>query len=75
VGLEDNLFMGVKEHPATNLSLVERIVALGRAFEREPATAVEARATIGLGAAPLSPVPRQESRPAEERTAPGMRAR
>ena len=57
VGLEDNLFMGTKERPATNLALVERIVALGRAFEREPATPSEARTEIGLaaGAAALRP--------------------
>jgi 3-keto-5-aminohexanoate cleavage enzyme len=50
VGLEDNLFMGTKERPATNLALVERIVTLGRAFEREPATPGEARTQNGLAA-------------------------
>ncbi|HLX32386.1 MAG TPA: 3-keto-5-aminohexanoate cleavage protein [Gaiellaceae bacterium] len=49
VGLEDNLFLGVKERPATNVALVERIVALGRAFEREPAQPAEARAALLSG--------------------------
>ncbi len=48
VGLEDNLFLGVQERPATNTALVERIVALGRAFEREPATPAETRAAFGI---------------------------
>ncbi len=49
VGLEDNLFMDVaKTAPATNLALVERIVALARAAGRRIATPAEARLAIGL---------------------------
>jgi uncharacterized protein (DUF849 family) len=49
VGLEDNLYMDVgKTQPATNATLVERIVALGRAAGREPASPDDARAAIGL---------------------------
>jgi uncharacterized protein (DUF849 family) len=49
VGLEDNLYMDAgKTQPATNAALVERIVALGRAAGREPASPDEARAAIGL---------------------------
>jgi 3-keto-5-aminohexanoate cleavage enzyme len=49
VGLEDNLWMDdTKERPASNLELVERIVALAGAAEREIATPAEARAIIGL---------------------------
>lgn len=49
VGLEDNLYMDAgKTQPATNAALVERIVALGRAAGREPASPDEARVAIGL---------------------------
>jgi 3-keto-5-aminohexanoate cleavage enzyme len=49
VGLEDNLYLDVrKTRPATNPGLVERIVALAGAAEREVATPAEARAIIGL---------------------------
>ena len=49
VGLEDNLWLDAeKRRPATNLALVERIVALARAAGREPATPAEARALVGL---------------------------
>lgn len=49
VGLEDNLWMDVgKERPATNLALVERLVAVARASEREIATPAQARELIGL---------------------------
>jgi len=48
IGLEDNLFLGVKERPATNAALVERIAALSRAFERPISTPAQTRATIGL---------------------------
>jgi 3-keto-5-aminohexanoate cleavage enzyme len=49
VGLEDNLYMDVaKSRPATNVTLVERIVALARAVGREPAAPDEARTMIGL---------------------------
>jgi uncharacterized protein (DUF849 family) len=49
VGLEDNLWMDVgKERPASNLALVERLVALAHANEREVATPDQARAIIGL---------------------------
>jgi len=49
IGLEDNLYEDTgKEKPATNAGLVERIVRLARAVEREPASPAEARAIIGL---------------------------
>ncbi|MCC6164165.1 MAG: 3-keto-5-aminohexanoate cleavage protein [Acidobacteria bacterium] len=49
VGLEDSLFMDAgKSIPASNVALVQRLVALGRAAGREPATPDEARAIIGL---------------------------
>ena len=49
VGLEDSLFMDAeKKDPATNARLVERLVNLGRASGREPATTAESRAIIGL---------------------------
>jgi len=49
VGLEDNLFMDAeKKDPATNARLVERLVKLGRAAGREPATSADAKAMIGL---------------------------
>jgi 3-oxoadipate:acetyl-CoA acetyltransferase len=49
VGLEDNLFVDVaKEHPATNLGLVERLARLAAALERPLATPEEARRLIGL---------------------------
>lgn len=49
VGLEDAIWMDAdKTDPATNVRLVERIVALARAAGREPATSTEARRIIGL---------------------------
>jgi uncharacterized protein (DUF849 family) len=49
VGLEDNLWLdAAKERPASNLALVERLVALARACEREIATPARARELIGL---------------------------
>jgi uncharacterized protein (DUF849 family) len=49
IGLEDNLYEDAgKEKPASNAGLVERIVRLARAAEREPASPAEARALIGL---------------------------
>lgn len=55
VGLEDNLYMDVgKTQPATNVALVERIVALSRAAGRQPATPDEARAIIGLQPRPVA---------------------
>ena len=54
VGLEDNLWLDPgKERPATNLALVERIVTLARASEREVATPAQARELIGLPRRPL----------------------
>lgn len=47
VGLEDNVWMERGVH-ATNVSLVERAVALGRIAGREPATAAEAREILGI---------------------------
>jgi 3-keto-5-aminohexanoate cleavage enzyme len=53
VGLEDSLFLDVdKERPATNRSLIDRIVRLAAAAERQVATALEAREMIGLGPPP-----------------------
>lgn len=53
VGLEDSLFLdAAKERPATNPALVERLVRIARACEREPATPAEARALLGLDPAP-----------------------
>jgi 3-keto-5-aminohexanoate cleavage enzyme len=49
VGLEDNLWMdAAKERPATNVALVERLVAVARASERDIATPAQARELIGL---------------------------
>jgi len=49
VGLEDNLWLDTaKQRPATNLALVERLVLLGQACEREIATPARARELIGL---------------------------
>jgi 3-oxoadipate:acetyl-CoA acetyltransferase len=54
VGLEDNLWLDPhKEQPASNLALVERLVALARASGRTVATPAEARALIGLQASPV----------------------
>jgi len=53
VGLEDNLFLdAAKQCPATNLSLVERVVGIARAMGRPVATCAEARRRIGLGDPP-----------------------
>jgi 3-keto-5-aminohexanoate cleavage enzyme len=50
VGLEDNLYLDAgKARPASNLGLVERIVALARAAEREVANPAQTRTIIGLG--------------------------
>jgi 3-oxoadipate:acetyl-CoA acetyltransferase len=49
VGLEDNLWLDTeKTRPATNARLVERLVALADAVEREVATPAQARELIGL---------------------------
>ena len=48
-GLEDNLYMDVgRTDPASNVRLVERVVAIARAAGREPATPREARLILGL---------------------------
>jgi 3-keto-5-aminohexanoate cleavage enzyme len=53
VGLEDSLFLDVdKERPATNRLLVDRVVRLATAAERQVATPLEAREMIGLGPSP-----------------------
>ncbi len=53
VGLEDNLFLDAeKKRPATNRTLVDRVVRLAEASERPIATPIEARAMIGLGEPP-----------------------
>lgn len=51
VGLEDNLYQRRGE-PATNASLVQRVVRIIRELDCEPATPAEAREILGL--APLS---------------------
>ena len=50
VGLEDNLWMDpiTKRDPASNLRLIERVVALAQANGREVASPEEARRIIGL---------------------------
>jgi uncharacterized protein (DUF849 family) len=53
VGLEDNLYLDTeKQAPATNLSLVERVVGIARAMGRPVATCAEARRRIGLADPP-----------------------
>ncbi|MBI5397268.1 MAG: 3-keto-5-aminohexanoate cleavage protein, partial [Verrucomicrobia bacterium] len=49
VGIEDSIFMdaGKTEH-ATNLKLVERVVRVGKAVGRRPATPAEVRARLQL---------------------------
>lgn len=50
VGLEDNLWMDpkTKRDPASNLRLIERVVAIARAMGREIASPAEAREMLGL---------------------------
>jgi uncharacterized protein (DUF849 family) len=50
VGLEDNLWMdgAAKTDPASNLRLIERVVAIARANGRDIATSAEVRAKLGL---------------------------
>ena len=49
VGLEDNLWLDTaKTRAADNLSLVQRVVGIAQAVEREIATPVQARELIGL---------------------------
>ena len=49
VGLEDNLWLDTdKTRPATNVALVERLVTIAHACERDVASPGEARAIIGL---------------------------
>lgn len=49
VGLEDALWLDAeKRRPATNAALVERLVRLGEACEREIATPARARELVGL---------------------------
>ena len=55
VGLEDNLWLDTaKTRPADNLSLVQRVVGIAQAVEREIATPVQARELIGLPPRPQS---------------------
>jgi 3-keto-5-aminohexanoate cleavage enzyme len=50
VGLEDNLWWDdARSELATNPRLVERVVAIGRAMGREPATPAQVRARLMLG--------------------------
>jgi len=56
VGIEDAIYMGAdKSDLATNPRLVERLVKLGRAMGREPATPEETRRMIGLPARQRTP--------------------
>jgi uncharacterized protein (DUF849 family) len=49
VGLEDNLWWDDdRTELATNVRLVERLVAIGRAMGREPASTGEVRQLLGL---------------------------
>jgi uncharacterized protein (DUF849 family) len=59
VGLEDNLRVGTGKRADSNAELVEKAVALAPLLDREPATANEARAILGLAlpAARPRPVP------------------
>lgn len=58
VGLEDNLFLDEeKTRPATNPALVDRIARVAESVERPRATPLEAREIIGLGPAPVQPIP------------------
>lgn len=51
VGLEDSLYYdAAKQHHATNLGLIERVVGVARAVGREVASPAEAREIIGLNA-------------------------
>ena len=48
VGLEDNLRLDVERRAASNAELVEKAMTLAPLLDREPATADEARAILGL---------------------------
>ena len=48
VGLEDNLRVSREKRAESNAELVEKAVALGEMFDREPATPDEAREVFGL---------------------------
>ena len=48
VGLEDNLRLDVERRAASNAELVEKAMMLAPLLDREPATADEARAILGL---------------------------
>jgi uncharacterized protein (DUF849 family) len=48
VGLEDNLRVSREKRADSNAELVEKAVALGEMFDREPATPDEAREALGL---------------------------
>jgi len=48
VGLEDNLRLDVERRAASNPELVEKAMTLAPLLDREPATADEARAILGL---------------------------
>jgi uncharacterized protein (DUF849 family) len=53
VGLEDSIYFdATRQNLATNRALVERVVEMGRAREREPATASETRTLLGLDQSP-----------------------
>jgi uncharacterized protein (DUF849 family) len=48
VGLEDNLRLSADRRAASNAELVEKAMALAQLLDREPATADDARAILGL---------------------------
>jgi 3-keto-5-aminohexanoate cleavage enzyme len=56
VGLEDNLWLDDhREALASNVELVDRIVAVGRAMQRRPCTSMEVRNMLNLPGAEIRP--------------------
>jgi 3-keto-5-aminohexanoate cleavage enzyme len=51
VGMEDNVLYRRGEPLENNAQLVDRTVRIARELDRRPATPVEARARLGIGAA------------------------
>lgn len=64
VGLEDNLWMDEERTvPATNVSLIERVVQVSESMGRSIATAAEAREIIGLSPRPQPVGSRERTKP------------
>jgi 3-keto-5-aminohexanoate cleavage enzyme len=55
VGLEDNLYYRRGQRLRSNAEAVERIIRIARELNREVATPAQARAILGLPAAPSQP--------------------